>query len=38
MHDEPVQDQWGTVNPMNELVAKESFSDPDPGLFSALPV
>jgi catechol 2,3-dioxygenase-like lactoylglutathione lyase family enzyme len=38
MHDESVQDQWGTANPMNELVAKESFNDPDPGLFSAPPV
>jgi hypothetical protein len=33
-----VQDQWGTANPMNELVAKESFNDPDPGLFTAPPV
>ena len=33
-----VQDQWGTANPMNELVAKESFNDPDPGLFIAPPV
>jgi catechol 2,3-dioxygenase-like lactoylglutathione lyase family enzyme len=38
MHDETVQDQWGTANPMNELVAKESFNDPDPGLFTAPPV
>jgi catechol 2,3-dioxygenase-like lactoylglutathione lyase family enzyme len=38
MHDEQVQDQWGTANPMNELVAKESFNDPDPGLFTAPPV
>jgi catechol 2,3-dioxygenase-like lactoylglutathione lyase family enzyme len=38
MHDESVQDQWGTANPMNELVAKESFNDPDPGLFTAPPV
>jgi catechol 2,3-dioxygenase-like lactoylglutathione lyase family enzyme len=38
MHDEQVQDQWGTANPMNELVAKESFNDPDPGLFIAPPV
>jgi hypothetical protein len=33
-----VQDQWGTADPMNELVAKESFNDPDPGLFTAPPV
>jgi catechol 2,3-dioxygenase-like lactoylglutathione lyase family enzyme len=38
MHDDTVQDQWGTANPMNELVAKESFNDPDPGLFAAPPV
>jgi catechol 2,3-dioxygenase-like lactoylglutathione lyase family enzyme len=38
MHDEQVQDQWGTANPMNELVAKESFNDPDPGAFTAPPV
>jgi len=38
MHDEMVQDQWGTANPMNELVAKESFNDVDPGLFQAPPL
>jgi catechol 2,3-dioxygenase-like lactoylglutathione lyase family enzyme len=38
MHDEMVQDQWGTANPMNELVARESFNDADPGLFTAPPV
>jgi catechol 2,3-dioxygenase-like lactoylglutathione lyase family enzyme len=38
MHDDEVQDQWGTANPMSELVARESFNDPDPGLFSAPPV
>ncbi len=38
MHDHEVQDQWGTANPMNELVAKESFNDPDPGLFEAPPL
>jgi len=38
MHDPSVQDQWGTANPMNELVAKESFNDPDPGLFTAPPI
>jgi catechol 2,3-dioxygenase-like lactoylglutathione lyase family enzyme len=38
MHDDMVQDQWGTANPMNELVARESFNDVDPGLFQAPPV
>jgi catechol 2,3-dioxygenase-like lactoylglutathione lyase family enzyme len=38
MRDETVQDQWGTANPMNELVAKESFNDVDPGLFQAPPL
>jgi catechol 2,3-dioxygenase-like lactoylglutathione lyase family enzyme len=38
MHDEMVQDQWGTANPMNELVVKESFNDVDPGLFRAPPL
>jgi catechol 2,3-dioxygenase-like lactoylglutathione lyase family enzyme len=38
MHDPAVQDQWGTANPMNEAVARESFNDVDPGLFVAPPV
>jgi len=38
MHDPAVQDQWGTANPMSELVAKESFNDADPGLFAAPPL
>lgn len=33
-----VQDQWGTANPMNESVARESFNDVDRGLFVAPPV
>ncbi|MFV2172253.1 FAD-dependent monooxygenase [Actinomadura sp. LOL_016] len=33
-----VTDRWGTANPMNELVAKESFNDPDRGVFVAPPV
>lgn len=33
-----VTDQWGTANPMNELIAKESFNDPDRGVFVAPPV
>ena len=32
------QDQWGTANPFEELVAKESFNDVDRGLFVAPPV
>jgi len=32
------QDQWGTANPFEELIAKESFNDPDRGLFVAPPV
>jgi catechol 2,3-dioxygenase-like lactoylglutathione lyase family enzyme len=37
MHDPGVQDQWGTADPMSELIARESFNDPDPGLFVAPP-
>ncbi len=33
-----VTDQWGTANAMNEIVAKESFNDPDRGVFIAPPV
>jgi len=33
-----VSDQWGTANPMSELIAKKSFNDPDKGLFQAPPV
>ncbi|MEV6346214.1 VOC family protein [Actinoplanes sp. NPDC051851] len=35
--DPMTQDQWGTADPMSELVAKDSFNDPDP-LFTAPPV
>ena len=38
IRDPMVADQWGTANPMNELVAKESFNDQDPGLFQAPPL
>ena len=38
IRDPMTQDQWGTANPMNELVAKESFNDVDPGLFVAPPL
>jgi len=33
-----VSDQWGTANPINEMVARESFNDQDPGCFVAPPV
>jgi len=36
--DPMVSDQWGTANPMNELVARQSFNDPDRGVFVAPPV
>jgi catechol 2,3-dioxygenase-like lactoylglutathione lyase family enzyme len=36
--DPMVSDQWGTANPMNEFVAKQSFNDPDKGIFVAPPV
>jgi len=32
------QDVWGTSNPMSEAVARESFNDPDEGVFVAPPV
>lgn len=32
------QDQWGTANPFEELVSKQSFNDVDRGLFVAPPV
>ena len=32
------QDQWGTANPFDEHLAKESFNDPDRGLFVAPPL
>ncbi|WP_436520617.1 VOC family protein [Actinoplanes sp. HUAS TT8] len=36
--DPSVSDQWGTANPMNEFVARQSFNDPDRGVFVAPPV
>jgi catechol 2,3-dioxygenase-like lactoylglutathione lyase family enzyme len=36
--DPMVSDQWGTANPMTEFVAKQSFNDPDRGVFVAPPV
>lgn len=38
VNDPMTQDQWGTSDPMSEIVAKESFNDPDTGLFIAPPV
>lgn len=35
--DPMTQDQWGTADPMSELIAKDSFNDPDP-LFAPPPV
>ncbi|MCK9894468.1 VOC family protein [Frankia sp. AgB32] len=32
------QDQWGTANPFDEQLAKESFNDPDRGVFVAPPL
>ena len=32
------QDQWGTSDPMSELIAKDSFNDVDRGLFVPPPV
>jgi len=36
--DPMTQDQWGTADPMNELIARESFNEPDRGVFVAPPV
>lgn len=36
--DPMTQDQWGTSDPMSEIIAKDSFNDPDRGLFVAPPV
>jgi catechol 2,3-dioxygenase-like lactoylglutathione lyase family enzyme len=36
--DPNVQDQWGTANPFDELIGRETFNDPDPGCFTAPPV
>lgn len=38
VNDVTTQDQWGTANEMNELVARESFNDVDAGLFVAPPL
>ena len=36
--DPMTQDQWGTADPMSELIARESFNDVDRGVFIAPPV
>ena len=36
--DPNVQDQWGTADPMCEIIARDSFNDPDKGVFVAPPV
>ena len=36
--DEDVSDQWGTANPMTEVLAKEQHNDVDHGVFVAPPV
>ncbi|MEU4222857.1 VOC family protein [Nonomuraea sp. NPDC026600] len=37
--DDPMtQDQWGTADPMSELIAQESFNNVDRGVFVAPPV
>jgi hypothetical protein len=29
---------WGTSDPMSEIIARDSFNDPDKGVFVAPPV
>jgi catechol 2,3-dioxygenase-like lactoylglutathione lyase family enzyme len=36
--DPMVQDQWGTADPMSEMIARKSFNDVDRGVFVAPPV
>jgi catechol 2,3-dioxygenase-like lactoylglutathione lyase family enzyme len=36
--DPQTQDQWGTADPMSEIIAKDSFNTPDRGVFVAPPV
>ena len=36
--DPMTQDVWGTADPMSELIARDSFNDPDKGVFVAPPV
>ena len=35
--DPMTQDQWGTADPMSEIIARDSFNDPDKGVFVAPP-
>ncbi|MFF5078240.1 VOC family protein [Actinoplanes sp. NPDC000266] len=36
--DPNTQDLWGTADPMSEIIARDSFNDPDRGVFVAPPV
>jgi len=36
--DPMTQDVWGTADPMSEIIARDSFNDPDRGVFVAPPV
>jgi hypothetical protein len=36
--DPNTQDLWGTADPMSEFIARDSFNDPDGGVFVAPPV
>jgi hypothetical protein len=36
--DPTTQDQWGTADPMSELIARESFNDRDRGVFVPPPI
>jgi catechol 2,3-dioxygenase-like lactoylglutathione lyase family enzyme len=36
--DPMTQDQWGTSDPMSEIIARDSFNEPDRGVFVAPPV
>ena len=36
--DPMTQDVWGTADPMSEIIARDSFNDPDQGVFVAPPV
>jgi len=36
--DPMTQDVWGTSDPMSEIIARDSFNDPDKGVFVAPPV
>lgn len=38
VNDPHCQDQWGIADPMSEFIARDSFNDPDHGVFVAPPV